>query len=213
MNKEETHDTTERIEELEAAETVPQEDSSQERDLRIEAICQLAKSGELEVSPEMEEIVDALVEKINQRDEIQSKLIRTIADHQNFQRRATNNEREARTSAVQGVVQGLIPLLDQFDMALLQDPEKVNSTQLLEGVGMTRAEFIRILSGYGVSSISPVPGDEFNPGDHEAMMQQPSDEYEPGQITNTMSVGYKLGDRVVRPAKVVVVAATADEKE
>ena len=93
----------------------------------------------------------------------------------------------------------------------MQDPEKVNAQQVIDGVRMTRDEFIRILSGYGVTSINPQPGDEFNPGDHEAMMQQPSDDFEPGTITMSMGVGYKLGDRVVRPAKVAVAAAIESE--
>ncbi len=214
MNKEETHDTTEGIDEVETIEEdIEQGDDSKERELRIETIRQLAKSGELEVPPEMDEIIEALVDTISQRDEVQAKLIRAIADHQNFQRRANLNEREARTSATQGVVQGLIPLLDQFEMALLQDPEKVNAQQVIDGVRMTRDEFIRILSNYGVSSINPQPGDEFNPGEHEAMMQQPSEEHEPGHITMSMGVGYKLGDRVVRPAKVAVATAPEPESE
>jgi molecular chaperone GrpE len=218
MNKEETHESVENIEEIDAVEEQAndQEDSdgsSEERQLRLEAICQLAKAGELEVSPEMDEIIEALVDSITRRDEIQAKLIRAIADHQNFQRRAGINEREASTSAKQGVVQGLIPLLDQFDMALLQDPEKVSAQQVIDGVRMTRDEFIRILSGYGVTSINPQPGDDFNPGEHEAMMQQPTDEFEAGQVTINMGVGYKLGERVVRPAKVAVASQVEQSDE
>jgi molecular chaperone GrpE len=127
------------------------------------------------------------------------------ADHQNFQRRASGNEREARTSATQGVVQSLIPLLDTFEMALMQDPEKVSSQMVIDGVKMIRDEFMRMLSGYGVSPINPSVGDEFNPAEHAAMMQQPADGIEPGHISLVMGIGFKLGERVVRPAKVGVV--------
>ena len=174
---------------------------------RMESIRQLAKSGQLEVLPEQAEIVEALLDTIIQRDEMQGKLIRAAADHQNFQRRASSNEREARTGATQGVVQSLIPLLDTFEMALLQDPEKVSAEQVIQGVKMIRDEFIRMLSGYGVSSIDPKVGDEFNPMEHSAMMQQAVEGVEPGHISQNMGIGYKLGDRVVRPAKVAVVPA------
>ncbi len=92
-------------------------------------------------------------------------------------------------------------------MALLQDPEKVAAEQVIEGVKMIRDEFIRMLSGYGVSSIDPKVGDEFNPIEHAAMMQQAVEGIEPGHISLNMGIGYKLGDRVVRPAKVAVVPA------
>lgn len=203
MSKEDINDTIETIEH--DADDTSEAVNDEERALRIDAICQLAKSGELEVPAEMEEIIEAFVHTIEQRDENQAKLIRAIADHQNFQRRAALNEREARTSATQGVVQGLIPLLDQFDMALLLDPEKVTAQTVIDGVKMTRDEFVRILNGYGVSAISPEVGDEFEPGIHEAMMQQAAEGVEPGHIAFVMSVGYKLGERVIRPAKVGVV--------
>lgn len=177
---------------------------------RMESIRQLAQVGELETSPETEEVVEALVDTIRQRDELQDRLLRAAADHQNFQRRASGNEREARTSATQGVVQSLIPLLDTFEMALLQDPEKVSSQTVMQGVQMLRDEFMRLLSNYGVSPINPSVGDEFNPVEHSAMLQQPADGIEPGHISLVMGIGFKLGDRVVRPAKVGVVPQSED---
>jgi len=183
----------------------------EEHAVRMESIRQLAQANEIEVAAEDAEILDALLDTIKQRDELQDKLLRAAADHQNFQRRATGNEREARTNATQGVVQSLIPLLDTFEMALLQDPEKVTAEQVIEGVRMIRGEFLRLLSGYGVSSIDPVVGDEFNPVEHSAMMQQPADGVEPGHISLNMGMGFKLGERVVRPAKVAVVPSIEAE--
>jgi len=193
-----------------AAEQAALEAEQAEHASRMESIRQLALSGELEVLPEQAEIVEALLDTITKRDEMQDKLIRAAADHQNFQRRASGNEREARTGATQGVVQSLIPLLDTFEMALLQDAEKVSAQQVMDGVKMIRDEFLRLMSGYGVSSIDPKVGDEFNPMEHAAMMQQAVEGIEPGHISINMGIGYKLGDRVVRPAKVAVVPATEE---
>lgn len=204
----ETHEHTEEtqnesVEQSEIDQQAQQE--AEEHAARMESIRQLALSGGLETSPENEEIVEALVDTIRSRDDLQDRLLRAAADHQNFQRRATGNEREARTSATQGVVQSLIPLLDTFEMALLQDPEKVSSQTVIQGVQMLRDEFMRLLSNYGVSPINPSVGDEFNPVEHAAMMQQPAEGVEPGHISILMGIGFKLGDRVVRPAKVAVV--------
>jgi molecular chaperone GrpE len=171
---------------------------------RYETIRQLARSGELEFPPEADEIVGALLDTLTQRDENHAKLIRAIADHQNYQRRAANNERDAREMAVRGVVSSLIPLIDQFELALMQDPAKVSGETITMGVRMIRDEFVRTLSGYGVSPISPQVGDEFRPGDHEAMMQMAAEDVQPGHISMVMNTGYKLGERVVRPAKVGV---------
>jgi molecular chaperone GrpE len=206
MNETHEHIEDTQNESIEQTETDQQaQQEAQEHAARMESIRQLALAGELEISDENEEIVEALVDTIRARDELSDKLLRMAADHQNFQRRASGNEREARTSATQGVVQSLIPLLDTFEMALLQDPEKVSSQMVIDGVKMIRDEFMRMLSGYGVSPINPSVGDEFNPAEHAAMMQQPADGIEPGHISLVMGIGFKLGERVVRPAKVGVV--------
>ncbi|RMH29833.1 MAG: nucleotide exchange factor GrpE [Planctomycetota bacterium] len=191
--------------------TLPTDD--QDAAERYEIIRQLAMSGELEYPPEAEDIVAALKDTIAQRDENHAKLIRTLADHQNYQRRAAINEREAADMARRGVVSSLIPLIDQFEMALVQDPAKVSAETIAMGVKMIRDEFLRVLSGYGVSQIAPSVGDEFNPGDHEAMIQQAAEGVEPGHISMVLSTGYKLGERVVRPAKVAVAPQNAPENE
>lgn len=181
--------------------------TDQDTAARFETIRQLASAGDLEYPPEADEIVGALLDTMAQRDEHQSRLLRAVADHQNYQRRAVNNEREARELAVRGVVTSLIPLIDQFEMALMQDPAKVSAETIAMGVRMIRDEFLRVLGNYGVAPIAPKVGDEFNPGDHEAMMQQPAEGVAPGNISMVMSTGYKLGERVVRPAKVGVAPA------
>ena len=118
MNETHEHIEDTQNESVEHAETDQQaQQEAQEHAARMESIRQLAVAGELETSDENEEIVEALVDTIRARDELSDKLLRMAADHQNFQRRASGNEREARTSATQGVVQSLIPLLDTFEMA------------------------------------------------------------------------------------------------
>jgi len=190
------------------AESIPEAPTHDEdRAARLETIRRMALGGELEVGPESEEIVDALLDTIAQRDEHFARFQEMAAEHQNYQRRASINEREARTSATQGVVQALIPLIDHFDMALTQDPEKVDAAQVIDGVRLIRDEFMRMLSSYGVTPIDPQVGDEFDPNEHAAMMQQEVEGVEPGRISIAMGMGYKLGERVVRPAKVGVAPA------
>lgn len=197
--------------EIEAIEAAHQEEFDTDKLARFETIRQMALAGELEYSPESEEIVEALIETIGQRDENFGRYQEMAAEHRNFQRRASMNENEARISSRQGVVQALIPLMDHFEMALLQDPEKVSAKDVMAGVEMIQSEFLKMLSGYGVSAIEPAVGDAFDPGHHAAMMQSAVDGVEPGCISLVMGIGYMLGERVIRPAKVGVAPEVAVE--
>jgi len=214
MGEDMTNDVQEHeIEEVSDAEVEAiEEEFDTGRAARFETIRQMALAGELEYPAESEEIVEALIETISQRDENFGRFQEMAAEHRNFQRRASLNENEARISSRQGVVQALIPLMDHFEMALLQDPEKVSAKDVILGVEMIRSEFLRMLSGYGVSAIEPKVGDAFDPGPHAAMMQSAADGVEPGCISLVMGVGYMLGDRVIRPAKVGVAPGPADNE-
>ena len=186
-------------------------DSGQaERAARIAEIQQLARAGELDAPAECDEIAEALADALAKHDALLAKLQRAVADHQNYQRRAGINEREARTQALTGVVQSVIPVLDNFDLALGQNTETATAEQIIGGVRVIRDELMRVLQNYGVSVIDPQVGDEFDPMAHEAMLQQPADGIAPGHIASSFGIGYRLGERVVRPAKVAVTPGESD---
>lgn len=167
-----------------------------------------AHEGEVEVTVE-----DPIAELESRAADAEARALRTLADYQNFQKRAANNEVEARRQGITGTIMALLPVMDNFDIALGQDVSKMSAEQLLGGVEMVRAEFERALGNQGVSAIKPQKGDEFDAGLHEAVTQQPSDEVEPGRIIESFQTGYKLGDRVLRPAKVVIATEPPSEKE
>jgi len=171
---------------------------------RLREIQQLAAEGELEAPSGADELVEALRAAVTERDELFAKLQRLAADHQNYQRRAQLNEREAADQAKRGILQSIIPVLDQFELALGQKTEGASPESILGGVRMIQSEFLRILGNCGVTPISPEPNEEFDPMRHEAMMQQEAEGIEPGCVSMCLGVGYALGDRVVRPAKVAV---------
>jgi molecular chaperone GrpE len=177
----------------------------------IEQIQAAVRDGTVEVPSGAEDIIEAFRATLAARDDWHDRFVHLGADYQNFQRRAANNEREARTSATVGVVQNVLPVLDHFDLALEQDPETATADQIMGGVSMIRDELQRVLGTFGVSKIEPEPGDEFDPSKHEAMLQQPTDEVEPGRVVKTLSAGYMLGDRVIRPAKVIIAKGQEEE--
>lgn len=171
---------------------------------RVAAIAQLALDGALEAPAGAEELVDALAALARERDELSNKLLRLAADYQNFQRRATSNEREARDNGVRGVVQAVLAIVDHFTLALGQNPTKATAGQVIDGVRAIHDELMRILSGFGVRPITPSVGDEFNPTLHAAVMQQSVEGVAPGAIAAVFAPGYQIGDRVVRHANVAV---------
>jgi len=147
----------------------------------------------------------AALEKLRaQRDEFNDKYLRALAEFQNYQRRAHNNEKEARQQGVSSVLGAIIPVMDHFDMALGLDPTKASAQQVIDGVKVIRAELLKALQSSGIVVINPEPNDEFNPGQHQAIMQQSAESVESGRIVSTFQPGYVLGERVVRPAKVIV---------
>ena len=97
----------------------------------------------------------------------------------------------------------MLQVVDHFDMALSVDPTKTDPKALLDGVKITYDELRKVLANRGIESFDHT-GQPFDPHHHEAVMQEPSDKHPPMTVTQTFQYGYKIGDRVLRPAKVKV---------
>jgi len=139
-----------------------------------------------------------------ERDDLNQKYLRTLADYQNSQRRAMNNEREAKQQGISSVVMNVLTVLDHFDLALAQDPAKATVESIVSGVKVIRDELMKVLQNHGVSLINAPRNGEFNPAVHQAVVQTQHDDVEPGHIVSTLQTGYMLGDRVIRPAMVSI---------
>lgn len=148
-----------------------------------------------------------LVHLAAERDEARAKYQRALADYSNFQRRSTENERFARVQGRADVIRAIIPALDNFDRALGLPASSEGEQRLHEGLRLVKQELMQALSQQGTALIEPRRGDEFLPGQHEAMMRVPTDEFEPNHVADVYQAGYRLGEMVLRPAKVSVTAA------
>lgn len=137
-------------------------------------------------------------------DDVNDRWRRALADFQNYQRRALQNEQEARRQGVIAVLGSMIPVLDHFDLALSQKPADAAAASIIEGVKVIRGEMIKALEAHGVRLINPAPNSEFDPNKHAALMRQPAEGVEPGRISAVFQPGYELFDRLVRAAKVAV---------
>ncbi len=125
---------------------------------------------------------------------------RALADFANFQRRAAENETKSRERGIAEVVRNLVPVLDQFEMAL--DQEGASTDSILEGVSLVREELMRALGKNGVEAITPQMGDEFDPNRHEAMLQHAAEGVEAGHVSLIVKSGWMMGSLVLRPAQV-----------
>ncbi len=169
---------------------------------------------ESQTEQEAIELSEAAAELVNQleveRDEAIAARKRALADYQNFQRRSLENERQAGQQGATRVVRSVLPVLDHFDLALGQNAQDLTVEQLIGGVKMVRDELVKALQLSGLERIDPKPGDEFDPNQHEAMMRQPAEGIDPNHVVAVMQTGYRIGDQVLRPAKVAIAPSEED---
>jgi len=146
-----------------------------------------------------------------QRDEMRAKWMRALADFRNFQQRSFENEKQAREDGRTAVVRALMPALDNLDLALAQQDTGTPAEQLVAGMRSVAEQLREIFGGVGVNVIRPEPGAAFDPHLHQAVLQSPSLDVAPGHVMNVIQSGYTLGDRVLRPAGVIVATEPSAE--
>ena len=136
-----------------------------------------------------------------QEPEQDDRLLRLAADFENFKKRAARERQEYVQLANERLIGELIPILDDLERALAA-AEQHEEAQLEEGVRLVHRSLAALLERHG---IAPIETDgKFDPHVHEALLSQPAEEAESGDVLNVVQKGYKLGDRVVRPARVIV---------
>jgi molecular chaperone GrpE len=134
----------------------------------------------------------------------QDRYLRLAADFDNFKKRAARDRDDARRLGSESVLGKLLPVLDNFDMAMIAATQPNTSLETLRvGVNMIHSQFRNFLSEVGVKELSPV-GQPFDPGLHDAVSVQASTEVPEGHVIQQTRKGYQLGDRLIRPASVIV---------
>ncbi|MDE3070245.1 MAG: nucleotide exchange factor GrpE, partial [Acidobacteriota bacterium] len=146
--------------------------------------------------------VDELVAVAAQRDEYLALAQRTQADFENYRKRMSREAQAALGRGAAKLAKELLPALDSLDRALQAADEE---DPLLDGVRLVRSELHAALARCGIESFSP-RGERFDPERHEAMAQQECDGAESGTVVEVYQAGYRMGEHVVRPARVVVAA-------
>ena len=146
-----------------------------------------------------------LRERAAKADEHWDRLLRTTADFDNFKKRAAREKQDAVKYANQDLLQKLIPVLDNFDMAqaATQTKEAGAPQSLQAGISMVYQLLKKVLYEAGLEEVDAT-GQPFDPSLHEAVSQQEAAEVPEGHVFRQLRKGYKLRDRLLRPAGVIV---------
>jgi len=142
-----------------------------------------------------------------ERDDYLAALQRERAEFQNFRRR-TAEEREAMLGlAAEGLIRKVLALADDFDLAIEHRPEGGIDEAWLDGITAIDRKLRQLLESEGVTRIDASPGVHFDPRQHEAVANVPGTGRTDGEIVDELRRGYRLRDRVIRPALVAVAGA------
>lgn len=148
-----------------------------------------------------EEPKDELAQQKALADDYYNRLLRMQADFENFKRRVRQEKEEFYKYASESLMLQLLPVVDNFERALAAGGD--DGKNLLTGIQMIERQLKEVLQKEGLQAIETV-GQEFDPNLHDAVMQVESDEYSANTCVEELQKGYRLKDKVIRPAMVKV---------
>jgi molecular chaperone GrpE len=152
-----------------------------------------------EEKPALSELEQARAE----RDRMREQLLRIAADFDNFRKRSRKEIEEVRRRSIEDTLREILPLVDNLERAAGAMKDATDVAAVADGVHMVLRGFDDIANRLGLKRV-PAVGQQFDPTCHDAMQQQETDEHPPGTIVAEVVPGYYLGERLLRPAMVVV---------
>lgn len=152
-------------------------------------------------SPDVGDLEEGLAEAEAKRDEYLADLQRVAAEYENYRKRAAREQERLVAHAHERLVLQLLPVLDDLERTL-EAAERHEEAALVEGVRLVERSLRKALEKEGLVEIET--DGSFDPHVHEALLTQPRDDAESGSVVEVLQRGYRLGDRVVRPARVIV---------
>ena len=189
----------------------PIKDSSIQEGSEVEAL------ANEESSEEALSEVDKLKEELAESEDAK---LRALAEVENMRRRMEKEKQENARYGASNLARGLFTILDNFNRAVTASPKEVedkkdiekNYLSLHQGVELTLKDISAVFKQNGIEIISPSKGDSFDHNFHQAMLEVPTDEYKPGSLCEVLQPGYKIYDRLLRPAMVGVSKELVKEK-
>jgi len=172
----------------------------------VHATVEEPATEEQRAAAEVEHDLDELLARAGKADEYLALAQRTQADFENFRKRMTRDVAAAEARGVGRLAKELLPALDNLGRALAAaEAEGEADGHLGTGVKLVQEELLAVLKRVGIEPFSP-RGERFDPNEHEAMAQQPVEGADSGTVVEVYQQGFRQGESVLRPARVVVAA-------
>jgi molecular chaperone GrpE len=146
---------------------------------------------------------DRLAALRTEKDELQDRHLRKLAELDNLRKRTRREILQAREQGVAELAERMLDVLDNLERALESVPADQRDSSLARGVEMVRTQMLEGLGQLGIQPIDPV-GRKFDPHLHEALMEVDRDDLDPGTVVDELIRGYRMGDRLIRASKVRV---------
>jgi molecular chaperone GrpE len=160
-----------------------------------------------------DDTVDEPADLQTQRDDLESRLQRTMADYANFQKRAQRETDDARHFARAEVIKSLLPVLDDMERALEAARDNHGEDNpLFQGMQLVHDKALEALGKFGLTVIK-AEGRPFDPDHHSALMQQPTTDHPPQTVLQDLQKGYTLNGRTIRPSSVIVAVEPPEETD
>ena len=144
--------------------------------------------------------IEALEKELEQA---QGERLRALADFQNFRRRKEQEERTLRQFATEDLITSLLPILDNFERTVHHLEDGADPAKMLEGIKAVERQLRSVLERQNLKRINSI-GLPFDPEVHEAVATQVSEEHDDDTVVAELEPGYRIADRVIRPARVKV---------
>ena len=178
----------------------PKEDASDESSQKV-AGKELESNEVSENDPD--HLRGRLEEAYGKNAELQNNYLRKAADLDNFRKRLAREREEISSNAVTGLLEDLLPALDAFRLGLEATHDQEGGQEIIKGFAMALEQMNDILLRRGLETIDPVD-QPFDPALHEALSQEPSKGIKEGNVISVTRVGYRLNERLLRAAAVIV---------
>ena len=140
---------------------------------------------------------------------LRDQLLRTAADFDNFRKRSRRELADMEKRAREDLIKDLLPVFDNLERATAHAETATDVKALADGIGLVKRQFLDTLSKIGIERIK-AQGQPFDPAFHEAVQQFETADHAPGTVIHEVQAGYVQGDKLVRPAIVVVAKAKAN---
>lgn len=158
--------------------------------------------------PELSELEKAQAEAA----EMKTRYLRAVADMENYRKRITREKQDIIRAAAAGVVESLLPVLDNMKLGLQAAENHPEAKDVTYGFKMVDDQLKKSLSEQGLEELLP-DGETFDPNLHECVSHQPSEEVKEDHVIQTVRAGYRLNDRLIRAATVIVSSGPAKEDQ